>query len=215
MSQPPLVPTTASGSALWAAPSSAVTGGSLRWAYLLSCPLFSPLLMAHLTPWREGGRKEREDNRRYGKKSGQLANRRSRFPRLSVSTVPCSLGRVSLPWPALVSQLENEGIALTDVSRPSLPENCSPATGLPSLAPAVSEFCWARPFSAPTSWLLAAAPLPAPPLSYSSLESVSSSMKRCQKEGTATTAWPLAGSFYLHPPCGQLRTVSHSSDRNG
>lgn len=92
MSQPPLVPTTASGSALWAAPSSAVTGGSLRWAHLLSCPLFSPLLMAHLNPWREGGRKKRGDSRRYGKKSGQLANRGSRFPRLSVSTVPAALG---------------------------------------------------------------------------------------------------------------------------
>ena len=136
MSQPALVPTAAPGSALWAAPSSAVTGGSLPWAHLLSCPLFFPSAHGSLDPL-EGGRKEREDSRRYGKKSGQLANRGSRFPRLSVSTVPCSLGRISLPWPALVSQLENEGIALTDVSRPSLPENCSPVTGLPSLAPVV------------------------------------------------------------------------------
>ena len=70
-------------------------------------------------------------------------------------------------------------------------------------------------FLCPTSWLLAAAPLPFPPLSYSSLESVSSSVKCCQKEGTATTAWPLAGSFYLRSPHDQPRTVSHSSDRNG
>ena len=136
MSQPPLVPTTAPGSALWAAPSSAVTGGSMGWAHLLSCPLFFPSAHGLLDPL-EGGRKDREDSRRYGKKSGQLANRGSRFPRLSVSTVPCSLGRISLPWPALMSQLENEGIALTDVSRPSLPENCNPVTGLPSLAPVV------------------------------------------------------------------------------
>lgn len=81
-------------------------------------PLFSSLLMAHLTPWRERRERGRGRSRMYGKKSGQLANRGSGFPRLSVSTVPCSRGRVSLPWPALVSQLESEGLALTGVSGP-------------------------------------------------------------------------------------------------
>lgn len=95
-------------------PPSAVTGGSLWWAHLLSCPLVYPSAHGSLDPL-EG---ERGRSRRYGKKSGQLASGGSGFPRLSVSTVPCSRGRVSLPWPALVSQLENAGIALTGVSGP-------------------------------------------------------------------------------------------------
>lgn len=62
MSQPPLDRSTASGSALWAAPSSAVTGGSLRQAHLLSCPLV--FLSAHgsLDPLEgEEGAGEREE----------------------------------------------------------------------------------------------------------------------------------------------------------
>lgn len=118
-------------------------------------PLFSSLLMAHLTPWRERRERGRGRSRMYGKKSGQLANRGSGFPRLSVSTVPCSRGRVSLPWPALVSQLESEGLALTGVSGPW------PSDRAAFSSPAISEFCcWARPFCAPPPGFLLLPPCP-------------------------------------------------------
>ena len=118
MSQPPLDPSKHQG-ALCGRPLPALLQVA-RFGRPTSslAPLFSSLLLAHLTPWREGREQGRGRSRMYGKKSGQLANRGSGFPRLSVSTVPCSRGRVSLPWPALVSQLEKEGLARTGVSGP-------------------------------------------------------------------------------------------------
>lgn len=54
MSQPPLGPSTASGSALWAALPVLLQGARCGGPTSSLAPLFTPLLMAHLTPWREG-----------------------------------------------------------------------------------------------------------------------------------------------------------------